>query len=287
MSFVSTTPDIVASAAGNLAGIGSGLSAANASAATSTTAIAAAAEDEVSTALAGLFGTVGQQFQAASAQAQAFHEQFVGTLNAGTGQYVSTEAANAQQSLLNAVNAPVRALLGNPAAAARSAATVPISQSGTQSTPLGPVSLTLNGFANSLTGQVTLTSGSIGATQQLVLGLDLAGAPLAAQAGWANTNAGIVSAMQTGNPLGAAFALANAPYNVLNGFFVGQAPTTVPFTPPAGSGYSSSSVTVPLGGLFAPNQPATFTATSTNGATTSFPLAGPSFGGVIRALAGF
>jgi hypothetical protein len=286
VSFLSTTPDIVATAASNLAGTGSALSAANASAAAPTTAIAAAAQDEVSTALAGLFGNLGQEFQALSAQAQAFHEQFVGTLNAGTAQYVSTEAANAQQTLLNAINAPVQALLGSPAAAAaRSAAAV--SNTYSQSTPLGPVSLTLNGNANPQTGQVTFTSGSVGVSQQLNLGLDLLGAPLAAQAGWSNTQAGIVSAMQTGNPLGAAFALANAPYNVVNGFFVGQAPITLSQPPPAGSGYSSTTVSVPLGGLFAPTQPTTFTATSTNGTTTSFPLSGPSFGGIIRALAGF
>ena len=78
-----------------MAGIGSSLSAANATAAASTTAVIAAAEDEVSAAIASLFSGHGQQFQALSAQAAAFHAQFVQALNAGAGAYASSEAANA------------------------------------------------------------------------------------------------------------------------------------------------------------------------------------------------
>ena len=108
MSFLSVVPDSVAAAAGNLGGIGSALSAATTGAAARTTGIAAAAADEVSAAIAGAFGDFGQEFQAVSAQAQAFHTQFVSALDAGVGQYVSAEAANVQQNLLNAVNAPAR-----------------------------------------------------------------------------------------------------------------------------------------------------------------------------------
>jgi len=42
-----------------------------------TTAIKAAAQDEVSQAVAKLFGGVGQEFQVLSAQANEFHEQCV------------------------------------------------------------------------------------------------------------------------------------------------------------------------------------------------------------------
>jgi PE family len=279
MSFLTATPDIVATAASNLTGIGSALGAASASAATPTTSIAAAAEDEVSTAVAGLFGNVGQEFQAFSAQAQAFHDQFVSTLNTGMGQYLSTEAANAQQTLLNA--------LGIGTGGATPAAVVPFSQSFGQDTPFGAVALTLNGTADTNTGLLTLTSGSINAPTALVLGLDTLGAPLAAQAGWDHTSVAFASALQTGNPLGAAFALANAPNNIVSGFFVGQGTITEALPPPQGSGYTSASVTIPVGGLFAPVQPATFTATSSTGGTTSFPLGGPGFGGLIRALVGF
>jgi len=100
MSFVIATPDLVESAAQNLAGIRSSLAEAAATAAGPTTGIAVAAQDEVSIAISSMFGNFGQEFQALSAQAQAFHEQFVGLLNAGAGAYLSTEAANAGQGLL-------------------------------------------------------------------------------------------------------------------------------------------------------------------------------------------
>ncbi|HET7074439.1 MAG TPA: PE family protein [Mycobacterium sp.] len=100
MSFVIATPDLVESAAQNLAGVRSSLAEAAATAAGPTTGIAVAAQDEVSIAISSMFGNFGQEFQALSAQAQAFHEQFVGLLNAGAGAYLSTEAANAGQGLL-------------------------------------------------------------------------------------------------------------------------------------------------------------------------------------------
>ena len=113
MSFVSVVQDSASEAAGTLAGIGSELSAARTAAAAPTTGVAAAAEDEVSIAIARVFGNFGQEFQAVSAEAQAFHEQFVDKLAVGIGQYLSAEAANVQQTLLGAVNAPAEALLGH------------------------------------------------------------------------------------------------------------------------------------------------------------------------------
>ncbi|HUH70070.1 MAG TPA: outer membrane porin GjpA [Mycobacterium sp.] len=95
MSFVIATPELVHGAAQDLAGIRSSLAEATAAASGPTTGIAAAAEDEVSIAIASLFGDVGQQFQALSAQAQAFHAQFVDAMNASAGAYASTEVANA------------------------------------------------------------------------------------------------------------------------------------------------------------------------------------------------
>jgi PE family len=99
MSFVIATPDLVQSAAENLAGIRSSLAEAAATAAGPTTGVAVAAQDEVSIAVASLFGNVGQEFQALSAQAQAFHQQFVELMNAGASAYLGTEAANAAQTL--------------------------------------------------------------------------------------------------------------------------------------------------------------------------------------------
>ena len=84
----------MAGASGNLADLGAALRSANAAAATQTTSIAAPAADEVSAAITELFGTHAQGFQALSAKAAAFHDDFVNLLNGGTAQYVGTEAAS-------------------------------------------------------------------------------------------------------------------------------------------------------------------------------------------------
>ncbi|CKN20981.1 PE-PGRS family protein [Mycobacterium tuberculosis] len=72
MSFVIAAPDLVAMATEDLAGIGASLTAANAAAAVPTSGLLAAAGDEVSAAIAALFSSHGQQYQAMSAQAAAF-----------------------------------------------------------------------------------------------------------------------------------------------------------------------------------------------------------------------
>src|SRR6516225_10203043 len=95
MSWVIAAPEMVESAASNLAGLGSTISEANAAAATPTTAVIAAAGDEVSAAIASLFSNHAQQFQALSARAAAFHTEFVRTLSGAGGAYTVTEAANA------------------------------------------------------------------------------------------------------------------------------------------------------------------------------------------------
>ncbi|WP_459758582.1 PE family protein, partial [Mycobacterium riyadhense] len=112
MSFVFTMPELLGTAAMDLAGLGSTLSTANAVAAATTTEILAAAEDEVSVAIAALFSGHAQGYQAASAQAAVFHTEFVQALTAGASAYSSAEAA--QQALLNTVNAPIQALTGRP-----------------------------------------------------------------------------------------------------------------------------------------------------------------------------
>ncbi len=113
MSLVIATPQLLATAALDLASIGSQVSAASAVAAMPTTEVVAAAADEVSAAIAGLFGAHARQYQALSVQVAAFHEQFVQALTAAAGRYASTEAA-VERSLLGAVNAPTEALLGRP-----------------------------------------------------------------------------------------------------------------------------------------------------------------------------
>jgi PE family len=107
MSFVSAVPEYVAAAAGDLAGIGSTLAEANAAAALPTTGVVAAAADEISTGIAAMFGTYAQQYQALSAQAASFQNEFVSLLNGGAAAYVGTEIANAEQTLVSAIAGPM------------------------------------------------------------------------------------------------------------------------------------------------------------------------------------
>lgn len=94
MSFVTTQPAALTAAAGNLAGIGSAISASNAAEAAPTTGLAPAAADEVSALTAFAFAAHGALYQEVSAQATAIHEMFVATLHASAGSYAATEAAN-------------------------------------------------------------------------------------------------------------------------------------------------------------------------------------------------
>ncbi|AIH41177.1 PE family protein, partial [Mycobacterium tuberculosis] len=71
------TPELVAAAAADLAGIGSAIGAANAAAGAPTMALLAAGADEVSAAVAALFSGHAQTYQALSTQAAAFHQQIV------------------------------------------------------------------------------------------------------------------------------------------------------------------------------------------------------------------
>jgi len=116
MSFVIAVPELVEGAAQDLAHIGSSLADATTTAAGPTTAIAAAAHDEVSVAIASLFGKFGQEFHALSAQARGFHAQFASSLNASAGAYSSAEGANAELTAVGAaVAAPYQALLSTTA----------------------------------------------------------------------------------------------------------------------------------------------------------------------------
>jgi PE family len=95
MPSVTAIPELMQGAAQDLAGIGSTLAEATTSVSAPTTGIAAAARDEVSIAVAALFGEFGQKFQGVSAQAQAFHTQFVSLLSSSGGAYAGADMANA------------------------------------------------------------------------------------------------------------------------------------------------------------------------------------------------
>ncbi|OBK11049.1 PE family protein [Mycobacterium asiaticum] len=123
MSFFNAVPDAVQLAAADLAGIGSTIKGANATAAVSTTAIPAAASDQVSAAVAALYSGYARGYQALGTQVAAFHEQFVRALGASASTYALAEAANAAavqnplQHLAQLVNAPIEAAAGHPAVA--------------------------------------------------------------------------------------------------------------------------------------------------------------------------
>jgi PE family len=95
MSFLVTSPDVLSSAAKDLANIGSTITEARTVALPATTSLLPAAADEVSEAIASLFAGHGQSFQALSATVSQFHEQFVQSLSRGAASYLGAEAANA------------------------------------------------------------------------------------------------------------------------------------------------------------------------------------------------
>ena len=99
MSFVTTQPEMLASAASQLQGVGTAIATQNAAAAAPTTGVIPAAADEVSALTAAQFANHAQMYQTVSAQAAAMHEMFVRILSASAGSYATTEAANAVAAL--------------------------------------------------------------------------------------------------------------------------------------------------------------------------------------------
>lgn len=98
MTFVTTQPEIMAAAAGQLTGIGTELNAHNAAAMVPTTRVTPAAADEVSALTAAQFASHAAVYQAVSAHAAVVHEIFVRTLGASADSYAATEAANASSA---------------------------------------------------------------------------------------------------------------------------------------------------------------------------------------------
>lgn len=88
-------PEWVTAAAADAADVASAIGAANAAAVAPTTGLLAAAEDEVSAAIAELFSAHGEGYQALSAQVARFHTEFVQTLTNASGAYAAAEAASA------------------------------------------------------------------------------------------------------------------------------------------------------------------------------------------------
>src|ERR1700722_6362760 len=94
MSFVITDPDMMAAAAGEMQSVGSTFAATNTAAALPTTTVLPPGADSVSVRAAALLDAHAQQYQAFSAQAEVFQNQFVQTLNAAQQFYAETEGSN-------------------------------------------------------------------------------------------------------------------------------------------------------------------------------------------------
>ena len=114
MSFLIAAPEALAAAADDVANIGSVLGTANAAAAAPTTEVLAAGADDVSAAVAELFSGHAQLYQTLAAQASSFHDEFVKLLSGNGTQYASAEFTNAEQTALNAINAPAESIFDRP-----------------------------------------------------------------------------------------------------------------------------------------------------------------------------
>lgn len=161
MSFLAVAPDWVTSAAADLENLGSALAAANAAAALPTTGVAAAAADEVSTAIATLFAGFGQEYQALNTQLSAFQQQFVMLLGNSAGSYATAEASAASvlDPVLGVINTPTQLLLGRPLIGDGSA--------GTAASPNGGAGGLLwgnggNGYSQTVAGLAGGSGGSAG-----------------------------------------------------------------------------------------------------------------------------
>ncbi len=82
MSYMVTRPELLVSTAADVEQIGSTIGAAGTNAAGPTTGLLAAAQDEVSAAIAKLFGMYGAEYQAVLSQSALFHSQFTQALAA-------------------------------------------------------------------------------------------------------------------------------------------------------------------------------------------------------------
>jgi hypothetical protein len=154
------------------------------------------------------------------------------------------------------------------------------------STPLGQLSLTLNGLVDPATGALSFTGGSLTAPSALALAVDAAGAPYNAVLALGHSSAAFSSALQSGNVLGAVTALAHAPHDVVHSFLYGQSTITQAIAAPTGTGISSVAVNLPANGLLAPLQSMTVTMTPTTGSPSVVSLSGTQFGGLLTALQG-
>jgi PE-PPE domain/PE family len=115
MTQVVATPEALLSTAAKVEEIGAAINAANAAAAGPTTGLASAAQDEVSAAIAKLFGAYGEEYQTLVRQVAAFHSEFTQAIATAGTAYAEAEAVNAGAvtNLLGPLGSPpIQTLLG-------------------------------------------------------------------------------------------------------------------------------------------------------------------------------
>ncbi|MGV7254689.1 PE family protein [Mycobacterium persicum] len=310
------TPELVTTAAQDLAAIHSTLGEASVTAAGPTTALAAAAEDEVSAGIAALFGAFGREYQLVSSQAQAFHERFVNVLNASAGAYRSAEAANVGSFTAAAASAgtdPFQSLIANTTANLQRITniwtnkTAPsllgaitgypqlISTSLATGNPLPllgiPARLAQGGTTlyqaisapMSLSPSLTLSGLSLELNLGLpeLLGLNALGAPVNAAIAAGTSATSFLGAVSTGDPVGAATALFGAPAHIVDGFLNGHQSLSTQLLLPG----LTVTANVPLNGLLGPLEPLTATATLPGlPLLNTLTVTGSHFGGLVPTL---
>src|SRR5271163_1361118 len=189
MSFLTTIPQELLSAAAQLEGIGTSLTAQNAAAAAPTTSIAPPAADQVSLLQAGVFSSYGTLYQQIAAEAQAVQQQFVSTLGLSSGTYTDTEASNAAASL---AQPGITTFLGN-------LSTLFGGPSNSLASGAGPFSL--SGNAGNF---VSFQAGDYASAMSDCLGMAGGGLlPAAAADTGADAAAGAADAVDTVSPVGA------------------------------------------------------------------------------------
>ncbi|BBZ41731.1 hypothetical protein MCNS_47940 [Mycobacterium conspicuum] len=155
MSGLLVVPEFLDSAAADINQIGATLGADKLAAAVPTTQIAAAAADEVSAAIAAVFGAHAKDFQSAATLAATYHEQFIRELSAAATSYAAAEANinAALQDVVVAANA--------------------VASNGFQTLVYGPVHAVGEAWINSSIGQAL--DPIINAPTKALLGRDLIG----------------------------------------------------------------------------------------------------------------
>jgi hypothetical protein len=135
-----------------------------------------------------------------------------------------------------------------------------------------------------LSQTLDLNTGNLHVGLPLVLALDALGPPVTTLQAVGSSASAFIGAVQTGDGLGAAAALIDAPAVIANGFLNGQAALPLPALL-GGPGGIETFTAIPLGGLLTPLQFASLSIPALG--PGSIPLSGTTFGGILPGLLTF